>query len=230
MFMAFDSHQTRPEVPDRRRRTQEERSAETTSALIEATITCLCELGYARTTTSEIVRRARCTTGAMQHHFGSKGDVLMAVLDRVMEEFLAKYASFESLNGRSIEERCRVVLDGLWELYSSPRYVAIWEIFVGTRSEPELNRLCVAHRAGALAACERAWLAAFSELRDCGPQLVDLMMLVVSLLRSIGLNDALDPAPESQRRQIAMLRRFVELELTQMEAGKAEEKGTGRSG
>jgi AcrR family transcriptional regulator len=218
--MAFEAAQA---LPDRRRRTQEERTAGTMSALIEATITCLCELGYARTTTSEIVRRASCTTGAMQHHFGSKGELLIAVLDRVTEEFLAKYASFETLGGLPLEERCRFVLDGLWELYSSPRYVAIWEIFVGTRSEPELNRLCVAHRAGALAACERAWLAAFAELRDARPQLVDLMLLVVALLRSIGLNDALNPAPDAQLRQIAMLRRFVEQELNRI-AG-ASDKG-----
>ncbi len=217
--MALGSIQTRSEMPDRRRRTQEERTAETTSALIEATITCLCELGYGRTTTTEIVRRANCTTGAMQHHFGSKGDLLIAVLDRVTEEFLSKYASFETLHGLSIEERCRFVLDGLWELYSSPRYIAIWEIFVGTRSEPELNRLCIGHRAGALAACERAWLAAFSEFGDARPQLVDLMLLVVALLRSIGLNDALDPTPEANRRQIAILRRFLEAELAELARG-----------
>lgn len=213
--MAFEAAQA---LPDRKRRTQEERTAETTSALIEGTILCLCELGYARTTTSEIVRRASCTTGAMQHHFGSKGDLLIAVLDRVTEEFLAKYASFETLGGLSLEARCHFVLDGLWELYSSPRYVAIWEIFVGTRSEPELNRLCIAHRAGALAACERAWLTAFDELRESRPQLVDLMLLVVSLLRSIGLNDALNSPPDSQLRQIALLRRLVEQELNRIAA------------
>lgn len=217
--MAFGAAQTRSDAPERRRRTQEERTAETTTALIEATITCLCELGYARTTTSEIVRRASCTTGAMQHHFGSKGDLLIAVLDRVTEEFLAKYATFETLQGMPLEARCRFVLDGLWELYSSPRYVAIWEIFVGTRSEPELNRLCVGHRAGALAACERAWLAAFAEFRESRPQLVDLMLLVVALLRSIGLNNALDATPELNRRQIEVLRRFLEMELAQMPRG-----------
>lgn len=184
------------------------------TALIEATIGCLCDLGYARATTLEIARRASCTTGAMQHHFGSKGELLIAVLDRLYEEFLSKYASFETLAGKSIEERCRFVLDGLWELYNAPHYMAIWEIHVGTRSEPELNRLCVAHRAGALAACERAWLAAFSELQQQRQRLVDLMMLVISALRSFGLNNALRPEPEAYRRQIELLRKLVIAEVT----------------
>ena len=48
----------------RKRRSQAERSAETKRRLLEATIDCIVERGYARTTTSEIVSRAGLTRGA----------------------------------------------------------------------------------------------------------------------------------------------------------------------
>ncbi len=45
-------------IPVRRRRTQEERSAETRERLIAATIECICELGYRDATTAVIAERA----------------------------------------------------------------------------------------------------------------------------------------------------------------------------
>lgn len=227
--MSISTLQLRGEPPLRRRRSQGERSAETSSALIEAAIACLCELGYARTTTSEIARRATCTTGAMQHHFGSKEELLVAVLQQLSEEFRSRYASFEALARLPVPDRCRFILDGLWEYYNSSRYMAIWELYVGTRSEPELNALCVRSREKSIAACERAWTAAFADVGGEHQRLVDIMLLAMSLVRSIGLNNALHPQPEAYRRQLALLQKFMTSEIADIAAsadqGNRPEKG-----
>lgn len=209
----------RGDSPLRRRRSQEERSAGTSSALIEAAIACLCELGYARTTTSEIARRATCTTGAMQHHFGSKEELLVAVLRQLSEEFRNRYASFEALAPLPLPERCKLILDGLWDYYNSPRYMPIWEIYVGTRSEPELNALCVRSREKSIAACEQAWTAAFADVKGEHQRLHDIMLLVLTLVRSIGLNNALHPEPDVYRRQLDLLRKFLTREIEEIAAG-----------
>ena len=65
----------------KKRRTQEERSAETKKRLLEATIDYLNELGYNKTGTVEIARRAGVSRGALVHHFPSKHDLIVATAE-----------------------------------------------------------------------------------------------------------------------------------------------------
>ncbi|MDT5024109.1 MAG: hypothetical protein QOE61_535, partial [Micromonosporaceae bacterium] len=53
------------------RRTQEQRSAEMRVRLLDATIECLVEYGYAGTTTPRVAEKAGVTRGAQVHHFPS---------------------------------------------------------------------------------------------------------------------------------------------------------------
>ena len=62
------------------RRSNEKRSAEMRAALIEAAIQSLCGIGYSKTTTHEICRRAGATSGAIQHHFGSKDELILSLI------------------------------------------------------------------------------------------------------------------------------------------------------
>lgn len=63
----------------RARRTQEERSASTQGRLIDAAIECLCDLGYADTTTGAVVERAGLSRGALLHHFRTREALMRAV-------------------------------------------------------------------------------------------------------------------------------------------------------
>ena len=60
------------------RRSNAERSAETQERILEATLECLSERGYAATSTNEVVRRAGVSRGALVHHFSSKSDLVAA--------------------------------------------------------------------------------------------------------------------------------------------------------
>lgn len=60
----------------RPRRTQEERSATTRALLLDATIDCLIEFGYANTTTARVAERAGVSRGAQVHHFTTKTALL----------------------------------------------------------------------------------------------------------------------------------------------------------
>lgn len=51
------------------RRTQAQRSAEMRERLLDATVACLIEYGYAATTTARVVEKAGVTKGAQLHHF-----------------------------------------------------------------------------------------------------------------------------------------------------------------
>ena len=69
--------------PLRPRRTQAERTAETRSKLLDATIECLIEQGYAGTTTLAVCKHAGVSHGSLQHHFGKRDTLLGAALEHV---------------------------------------------------------------------------------------------------------------------------------------------------
>jgi len=56
-------------APARPRRGQEERRASTRARLLDATVECLVDHGYAATTTTVIAERAGVSRGAQLHHY-----------------------------------------------------------------------------------------------------------------------------------------------------------------
>lgn len=125
-----------PTPPDRGRR-QAERTAATRSALIDATVNSLVERGFARTTTTSIVRDARVSLGALSHHFPSKTELMTAtvahLLERRQEEFRERAAAVGD-----DADRVEKVIDLLWSAFSGPTFVAWLELWVGGRRDPEL--------------------------------------------------------------------------------------------
>ena len=60
------------------RRSNAERSSETKNRILEATLACLAEEGYAATSTNDVVKRAGVSRGALMHHFASKSELVAA--------------------------------------------------------------------------------------------------------------------------------------------------------
>jgi AcrR family transcriptional regulator len=121
-----------------RRRTQAERTAATQSALLEATVDCLSELGYAATSTTEIVRRAGLSRGAQVHHFPTKGDLVVAAMERLFERRLAEFR--ETFFGRRAGMRnLDAAVDLLWSMFQGPTFNAWLELVVAARTDPTLK-------------------------------------------------------------------------------------------
>ena len=71
-------------------RTQQERSTRARALLLDATIDCLVELGYAHTTVIEISERAGVSRGAQQHHFTTKAELMTSALEHLFTRLAAK--------------------------------------------------------------------------------------------------------------------------------------------
>jgi AcrR family transcriptional regulator len=121
----------------RTRRTNVERTAQTQRVLLEATVDCLCRLGYGATTTHVVAERAGVSRGAMNHHFATKADLMVAAVryawDKEFSEIDAELARFET--GLT---RFRAIIDVHWEIVRRPEDIAIHEVRIGSRSDPML--------------------------------------------------------------------------------------------
>ena len=122
-----------------RRRTQAERRATTRAALLDATIDCLVEYGYAGTTTVRIVERAGVSRGAQVHHYATKADLVSEAVRHLAtkraNEFLEEFAGGIPRGRKRIE----ALLDKVWAMHTSPLFAASMELFVAARTDPELR-------------------------------------------------------------------------------------------
>ena len=126
------------EAQPRRRRTQAERSAETKAKLLEATIALLVEVGYAKTSTSDVADRAGLSRGAQVHHFPRKADLVGAAIG----DLAARSSDYLRPRMKALpegERRIELALKAIWEIYRSPLHAAYTELRVAARTDPEVR-------------------------------------------------------------------------------------------
>jgi AcrR family transcriptional regulator len=107
--------------PARAPRTQAQRRDEMRHALLEAAVDSLVELGFARTTTLEVQRRAGVSRGALLHHFPSKAELLVATIAHLAER-RGRDLKQRSLSLPTGPARVDAVLDLLWESFAGPMF------------------------------------------------------------------------------------------------------------
>src|SRR5258707_3556139 len=121
-----------------RRRTQEERSAATKGRLLDATLECMAELGYARTTTTEIAERGGVSRGAQLHHFATKAELVTEAVEHLFErrdqEFREAFAKLPADPSRS-----PAAVDLLWSMVAGPTVHASLELVVSASNREQLR-------------------------------------------------------------------------------------------
>jgi len=106
--------------------------------LLDAAIACLAERGYRGTSTNDIVRRAHVSRGALAHHFRTRADLMSAaarrLIDQRADEFRARFGAIPP-DERTPAEALTV----LWSFYDSPGCMALLELTIAARHQPELR-------------------------------------------------------------------------------------------
>src|SRR4051812_21778211 len=121
------------------RRNQAERSAATREALLDATLACLVEDGYANTTTARVAERAGLSRGAHLHHFQTRDTLLAAAADHLTRkrgEHLS--AAVDALPERG-PDRIAAGLDLIFDSYNNPLYQATLDLWTHGRTDDELR-------------------------------------------------------------------------------------------
>jgi AcrR family transcriptional regulator len=131
-------------------RTQQQRRDETRRALLDAAVESLIEVGFARTTTLEVQRRADVSRGALLHHFPSKAELLVAAVDHLAEMRARELKQFAQQlpEEKNAKARTDAVLGLLWQCFSGTMFQVSMELRTAARTDPELRPvLATAERA-----------------------------------------------------------------------------------
>ena len=182
-----------PATPRPARRSQAERSAETKSRLIEATIDCLVEIGISGTTTVAVCKRAEVSHGSLLHHYGTRERLLGAALDEVYARLQGSVIeSLERLPAG--EARVEGLIELMWGAFGAREFKAVIELWLAAANKPDVGwavwpeAQAFDHAIGPLA--ERLFPEAAHRVSDF-PVYISLIFQV---LQGMGLANATWPA------------------------------------
>jgi AcrR family transcriptional regulator len=180
-------------------RTQAERSATTRQALLDATIRCLVEEGYANTTTSRVAELAGVSRGAHLHHFQTRSALIAAAVERLQirraQELMAAADALPSG-----PERVTQALDLLWRSYTSPLFQGALDLWTAGRTDAELRSHLVKIERDFDRQTMQLARRLFPQAAE-RPDFEQLIEMAASTIRGLTLLDTLHAGRERSRRQ-----------------------------
>lgn len=185
-------------VEPRGHRTQAQRREQTRAALLDATVECLVERGYARTSMQEICSRAGVSKGAAQHHFTDKAELMAAAVEHLTKKRMAALAESLGRLPRGVAA-IPAAIDMLWAGYSGTLATASTELWIAARTDPDL-RAAIRPVDRAMGRSALAHIRAIAEDLPAD-QVETLFWLTVNLTRGLALDAELGGSP-ARRKQL----------------------------
>lgn len=116
---------------------REERGARTKKRLLEATIDCLADRGYAKMSTNDVVRKAGTSRGALTHHFPSKSHLVAEaaayLIDKRIRYTIRKIEALGE-DGNDLRKQ----IETKWKAYEK-WFPANIEFMVASRTDTQLQ-------------------------------------------------------------------------------------------
>ena len=155
------------------RRPKQERSVATRAKILEAAYGSLIERGYGATTVGEVQNRAGVARGTLLHHFPTRGALMAGVVEDIIERRLRVLTSVETDGGdddnaagndgngdnaagnddndadNAARDRAHSaaswddIVDLVWEELQGPPFTAALELWVASRTDPDLRQALI---------------------------------------------------------------------------------------
>lgn len=129
-----------PARPTRKVGRAQRRGDRTRDAVIEETVRCINEEGFATASANHIAERAGVTWGVIQYHFGDRNGLLSAVIAHGFQRFRRAIQSVSVPDGTS-RQRVEAVVEAAWSAFSSPESRASLEILISARAGQDQERV-----------------------------------------------------------------------------------------
>ncbi len=121
---------------------QAERSLRMRERVLNATLDCIYEDGMQNASTTEIVKRAGVSRGAMLHHFPSKEVLIAAAVEKLLDDeirYIREEASAYSRHEKSIDD----FVDFLWTRFSGRLFMVTMDFLSSARTDDKLQEAVI---------------------------------------------------------------------------------------
>lgn len=175
--------------------------------IIGAAISLIRNGGFAAASSSKIAQQAGFTWGAAQHHFGSKEEILDAVLDLSHTEF-TRTMDDERLRQGARADRVELFIDLMWQHYQSDVYLAALEILLAARGVQDSVESIVTERQS------RGHVKTLREIfHDCklsDKQLLDALEFVHCFLTGLTIEGVFETRTSNAKQFVARIKTVFE--------------------
>jgi AcrR family transcriptional regulator len=175
------------------RRTQAQRREGTIAALLDATVSCLTERGYAATSTAAVCAEAGVSQGALFRHFPTRQALLVATAEHVATRNVEAFRATTAGAAVDSVDDVTAVLGHLRATVLSPANQTWRELLVAARSDADLRTALLPARES----LQGQMLDAAADLwgdRLPADDLPAVLSIVVNMLDGLAFS-ALDPDP-----------------------------------
>lgn len=190
------------------RRTQAERSGETRRRILDAAVQLLGERGYAGLRTTEVAEAAGVSKGAQTHHFPSKDELVVAVVEHVFVR-ASEQARVRAKRATSPDEAIKALLADAQEFFFSELFLIALDLAIqGRLREGGANAVAEISAATRLPV-EAHWRAALVDSGVPADMADDLLWLTLSIVRGLAVRRLWQHDPPRFKRLFALWREMV---------------------
>ena len=164
---------------------KQQRAEKTRQKLIDATIECLAEYGYAGTELGLVCDVAQVSKRSRQYYFPSRLDLMMSVWQEIRRRDDVTFQTFEDSKNLGLHATVELILDAGFKKYKTKQYLADLELKLALRSDKELERVLKPEMEQREVDTDKLWIELFKELGKTDAEIITIRHLHVGLLRGI---------------------------------------------
>jgi len=199
-------------APLPRRRTQAERTEETRRRILDAGAQVLAAKGYAGLRTAEVAEVAGVSRGAQTHHFPSKDDLVLAIVEHLFSR-AADLGQQRAQRVKSMDAVLQALLTDSHEFYFSELFLIAVDLAIQGRSQPSGGAAVPKIAARSRVPVEASWQSAMTEAGFPADEAEDLLWLTTSVVRGLAVRRLWQDDPQRVSRLFKLWRRMVATHL-----------------
>jgi AcrR family transcriptional regulator len=214
------SNDTGSQAARKQRRTQAERTEDTRRKILDAAVNLLAAKGYAGFRTADVAEVAGVSRGAQTHHFPSKDDLVVAVVEHVFQR-ASEQARSRAHKARSVDDAIKALLDDSQEFFFSELFLIAIDLAIQNRMKDgttEVGQISAATRLPV----EQNWLAALIESGVPKNVADDLLWLTISIVRGLAVRRLWQHDAPRFKRLFKLWRDMVNTYLASLAAASSE--------
>lgn len=219
--MSNKTQQTRSEKK-KTRRTQDQRRKAMRNCILDATLDCLAQYGYAATGVRQIVEQAGVSRGALSHHFPSMNNLILEAARHLMNRVYERLATvLQQLP--DAEDRMQEVIQTAWREFFASEVNAIYlELLVAARRDEELAEVLGQLSREIEQKLGDAATLFFEPVPGAVNEVIEIMHLNRWVLRGIALDAPLIPN-DGVQRALAVWTKLVSTQISPRDLEKMPE-------
>lgn len=190
------------------RRTQAERSGETRRRILDAAVQLLGERGYAGLRTAEVAAAAGVSKGAQTHHFPSKDELVVAVVEHVFVR-ASEQARSRARRAASPDEAIRALIADAQEFFFSELFLVALDLAIQGRLRQAADNTVTEISAATRLPVEAHWRAALVDSGVPADMADDLLWLTLSIVRGLAVRRLWQHDPPRFKRLFRLWREMV---------------------